>query len=412
MKKMNNKGYMLVEIVLASVIAFTFALFIIDLTIKLKNKNDDTLVETLVKTDQAIAMNKIMEIATQERDQLCKDGKTFTVGDNDRVLKYGSEPLVIFNDYVEIENVKCQQSTGSVRVFIPLTVSQIPNKNFNIDVNYKYKINDMAFPYIEIEEMNVDDVEGYVYGKEYKATLHFKDNNGLKKTGSKPINLRYDWLTTPLACNQLKNTFSVSIYDIDEPRKDDNNNIKYISVTKDYDNIIEEEIELTITGINGNGKLYVCNEDEMEDVSGNKTPVTIFSAEGSFLYLDSTPPTCKLNITRTSDNLMTISLTGEDNAKVSEYALYADGDAPNYHEYESGKANGSITVGNNVEADYIFNANKTYNGETIDGNSLTFHGYVKDGADNTSNECSVTIYKYVNKKCTGGTKIKNLNFCQ
>ena len=35
----NNKGYMLVEIILASVIAFGITYFIVDLTIKLKNKN-------------------------------------------------------------------------------------------------------------------------------------------------------------------------------------------------------------------------------------------------------------------------------------------------------------------------------------------------------------------------------------
>ena len=48
MKKLNNKGYMLVEIILASVIAFGVAYFILDLVIKLKNKNDDLFVDTPV----------------------------------------------------------------------------------------------------------------------------------------------------------------------------------------------------------------------------------------------------------------------------------------------------------------------------------------------------------------------------
>ena len=62
MVKLNSKGYMLVEIILASVIAFGVAYFIINLTIKLKNKNDDMLVETQVKTDQAIITNKLMKL--------------------------------------------------------------------------------------------------------------------------------------------------------------------------------------------------------------------------------------------------------------------------------------------------------------------------------------------------------------
>ena len=50
--KLNNKGYMLVEIILASALAFGLTFFIIDLTIKLKNKNDDLVVETLISTDR------------------------------------------------------------------------------------------------------------------------------------------------------------------------------------------------------------------------------------------------------------------------------------------------------------------------------------------------------------------------
>ena len=59
-KKLNNKGYMLVEIILASVIAFGVAYFLLDLVIKLKNKNDDLFVDTLARTDQAIITNTIM----------------------------------------------------------------------------------------------------------------------------------------------------------------------------------------------------------------------------------------------------------------------------------------------------------------------------------------------------------------
>ena len=58
--KLNNKGYMLIEIVLASVIAFGLAYFMLELTLKLKNKNDDLMVETLMATDNAIISNAIM----------------------------------------------------------------------------------------------------------------------------------------------------------------------------------------------------------------------------------------------------------------------------------------------------------------------------------------------------------------
>ena len=49
MKKLNNKGYLTVEVVLASVIAFGLAYFLLNLTIKVKDKNDDMLVKRNVQ---------------------------------------------------------------------------------------------------------------------------------------------------------------------------------------------------------------------------------------------------------------------------------------------------------------------------------------------------------------------------
>jgi len=61
MKKLNNKGYMLIEIILAFVIAMGITYFMFELIIKIKNKNDDLLVKTLVSTDQAIIYNTIVK---------------------------------------------------------------------------------------------------------------------------------------------------------------------------------------------------------------------------------------------------------------------------------------------------------------------------------------------------------------
>ena len=60
MKKINRKGYLTVEIILASSIAFVIAVFLIDLTIKLSNKTDDAYLDTILTTDKAIITNKIM----------------------------------------------------------------------------------------------------------------------------------------------------------------------------------------------------------------------------------------------------------------------------------------------------------------------------------------------------------------
>ena len=59
--KLNNKGYMLVEIIVASVIALVMAYFLIDITIRLVNKNNDYYVESVLLTDKNLVTKEIME---------------------------------------------------------------------------------------------------------------------------------------------------------------------------------------------------------------------------------------------------------------------------------------------------------------------------------------------------------------
>ena len=97
-RKLNNRGYMLIEIILASAIAFTIAWFIIDLTIRIKNKNDDVLVETTVATDQTIAMNKLMSMAMDDPENIC-DG-SFSINNN--VIRYNGSQIAIFDEYAKL----------------------------------------------------------------------------------------------------------------------------------------------------------------------------------------------------------------------------------------------------------------------------------------------------------------------
>ena len=96
MKKLNNKGYMLVEIILASVIAFGVAYFILDLVIKLKNKNDDLFVDTLARTDQAIITNTIMRDIYNKNTQFSCNNIPKSVDDNK--FKY-KDTIIEVNKY-------------------------------------------------------------------------------------------------------------------------------------------------------------------------------------------------------------------------------------------------------------------------------------------------------------------------
>lgn len=59
MKKLNRKGYMTVEIIIASVIAFSIAFFLMEITIKLVDINDNEYVNTNFMTDKALIMKNI-----------------------------------------------------------------------------------------------------------------------------------------------------------------------------------------------------------------------------------------------------------------------------------------------------------------------------------------------------------------
>ena len=59
MKKLNRRGYMTVEIIIASVIAFSIAFFLMEITMKLVDVTDNEYVSTNFMTDKALVMNNI-----------------------------------------------------------------------------------------------------------------------------------------------------------------------------------------------------------------------------------------------------------------------------------------------------------------------------------------------------------------
>jgi len=98
------------------------------LIIKLKNKNDDLLVKTLVSTDQTIIYNTIMEDIYKgyfSCDKINLDGNTFI---------YEGETIVVVSEYASIGNLVCDDTTDETRIHIPINVKQIPDDNFDVKI--------------------------------------------------------------------------------------------------------------------------------------------------------------------------------------------------------------------------------------------------------------------------------------
>ena len=66
MIKLNKKGYLAVEVILASVVAVSIAVFLIDLTVKMVNKTNDNYTNTLFLTDKALITNNLRKEIKQD----------------------------------------------------------------------------------------------------------------------------------------------------------------------------------------------------------------------------------------------------------------------------------------------------------------------------------------------------------
>lgn len=139
--RLNNHGYMLVEIILATAIAFGIAYFILSMTIKLKNKNDDLLVETLTSTDQAIIANAMMGSLKGEDCDYVKDN--FEI--EGKKIKLNGKVIDVVNLYItDIGPITCSQTNNphngknitAVHVNVPIKVKQITDRNFNIKLDW------------------------------------------------------------------------------------------------------------------------------------------------------------------------------------------------------------------------------------------------------------------------------------
>ena len=134
--KLNNRGYVLVEIILASVIAFGIAYYMLDLTIKLKNKNDDILAKTIVQTDKAIIQNKLVEYI--EKDTEPFDCNNIIIDPNNKTISYKTNSNlidIINSSYIQVETKQCVVNDNIVNIIIPLTVTPL-NESFDVKLDY------------------------------------------------------------------------------------------------------------------------------------------------------------------------------------------------------------------------------------------------------------------------------------
>ena len=157
MKKMNNKGYMIVEIIVASVLAMTIAYFLFDLVIKLKEKYDYVQTDTILTADKTVITNEILgDLYTKDITKVYCDSSTnkmtFEIKDSGGVelsyiyvdnpksgtITYQKSSTDTYkkklNNKLQIPNnatINCKENIAS---FIIETSTLTSKKNYNINI--------------------------------------------------------------------------------------------------------------------------------------------------------------------------------------------------------------------------------------------------------------------------------------
>lgn len=242
--KLNRKGYLTVEIILASAVAFAIAFFLMEITVKLVSKTDDVYHETVITYDDAIMINNIKDKIIDyiiETDGLalveCKNNECNIWGERvggateERYLYYDSESKEIRfsegaeegKDRVTLYAKKVDDSISEVEissninrnvkpsdriVFFNIKLKNIFTDNayeMVIPINLKKKVEDIATIYLFMSGR---------YG-EMSTTISFdkKQSNGYNVD----LHANYDQLfessqsTTLMACyldKEKKNVYN------------------------------------------------------------------------------------------------------------------------------------------------------------------------------------------------------------
>lgn len=247
--KLNRKGYLTVEIILASTIAFAIAFFLIEITVKLVSKTDDVYHETVIAYDDAIIINNIKEKIKDyiiETDGLnfveCKNNECNIWGERvggateERYLYYDSVSKEIRfsegaeegKDRVTLYSKKVDDSISEVEISSNINRNVKPSDRivfFNIKLKNIFTDNayEMVIPINLVrQEEEVATIHLYMSGRygDMSTTISFDK----KKSNGYDVDLytSYDQLfessqnTTLMACyldKEKKNVYNFSSLD-------------------------------------------------------------------------------------------------------------------------------------------------------------------------------------------------------
>lgn len=141
--KLNNKGYLIVEVILAGALTFAMAYFLINLTLKVRAGFDDVNVETVMLNDKTVVTNEIMDdVVGNKVKNIVKidngikinfeDGtsKDLTIVNN--TINYGTYTKK-FNENAIVGNVYIKRNGNYFLIEIPVS-TKYSDKDYGINI--------------------------------------------------------------------------------------------------------------------------------------------------------------------------------------------------------------------------------------------------------------------------------------
>lgn len=166
MKRLNNKGYMIVEIIVSATIAMTIAYFMMDLIVKLKEKYDYVQNDTILMTDKTVITNEILG-DLYKRD-ICS---AENVGNSIKfIMKDNSLMILSYEEETVVDSVTGESKT---KHWIRYYKNEI-NPN---DIFYQKKLNDDLLQVTNTTiEVDSNNIASFIINAE---TLTSKKNYGV-----------------------------------------------------------------------------------------------------------------------------------------------------------------------------------------------------------------------------------------
>ena len=160
--KLNRRGYIAVEIILASIVSITIAVFLIDITIRLVNRTDNNYIDTIFVSDKALLTKNIKE---EIENDISNKGVI------DSIICSNSNCNIIFNDRSSKElSIEGNKVTyGSYTKEVDKRLGGVVKVNSSISYDKKYIIINITFT-------NIFDDSDYsvivpISNKKYPPTL-------------------------------------------------------------------------------------------------------------------------------------------------------------------------------------------------------------------------------------------------